>query len=328
MLRLRLNLGPRLADFRHTQAVFVAACGLAAVACTADASANLVQAKEGQDARGQETAVPQWQRSAPEALRQTSDDYPVLLGDITSSTVEFTAERAHRWECETGDAPEARVIFVCKTEDEVRTRCYSIEPFSPVHDTDPYLSCVLDENSWRCAQSVLANGSYHVGALYESATCGQYAFWWKGVIVSGRNLSASLTPLTEPSRPLDHRMARVLETPAENHRWINVGTKVKLDLAILGEEQEVHGIFVETQGGVSQIRAGEQPCYGYSAGQRWWCPIGLGSGHHALVLEGLKDAGTLAVRAGLDGWYDDSNPEDRVMFTDIDVAWHVYLPVL
>lgn len=302
---------------KRTMKAIACLCLLVATgACALDEEVGL-----GTHVDGQQGAQPAWEAHADKfAVLVEADDYPVVLGTKTPSSQAFTVKATHRWKgCEGSEDPQVKVVFVCKVDaNNIRERCYSIEPMSTDHQSDPYLTCDSTAEPWQCMSQILANGSYHVGVLYESSTCGQYAFWWHGVLFSERQLSASLVPVNEPTRHLDHRMAQVLETPAGNNRYRYLDSVVRLDLNLPG----VHDVYVSAQG-VNSISSNQ--CYAYPDGKRWWCP---GQTPVSLFLETTSAATEVTVAASIDGESTNVAPEKRVLFTGIEPRWATYLPFL
>lgn len=300
---------------------------MATSACALEGEAGL-----GTQADAQQRPQPAWEPSADKSAALGEEEYPVLLGTKTATTQEFTVKATHRWkECEGGEEPRVKVIFVCKVDaNNNRERCYSIEPLSTDHQTDPYLSCDFTAEPWQCMSQILENGNYHVGVLYENSTCGQYAFWWHSVLFSQRQLSASLVPVNEPNRHLDHRMAQVLNTPAANSRYLQAGAVAQLELDM--DAGNVHHVYLRTQG-VVKITSPDRVCYQYSHElypdhESWWCQGSEQQSNVTLLLE-TTDAGTeIFVEASMDEQPSLVRPEKRVLFTGIEQRWATYLPFL
>jgi hypothetical protein len=156
------------------------------------------------------------------------------------------------------------------------------------HQTDPYLSCDSTAEPWQCMSQILENGSYHVGVLYENSTCGQYAFWWHGVLFSQRQLSASLVPVNEPDRHLDHRMAQVLNTPAANSRYLQT-VRCRSIKAGHGRRERPSRIFADARRSENQHRltgfAINIHTICTQTDESWWCQGSEQQSNVTLLLE-------------------------------------------
>lgn len=180
-----------------------------AFGCAVDGASSL--GGDGSGSQSDPTAMVR--NNTQEAVSMPREGFPVELGERTPSSIAF--EVMPSWDCGNQEPARLQTIFVCKTqgqgEEEKRTRrCYAVQP--EVSLQDPYLQCSRGSTSFSCLQKILNNGRYHVGAVYQSAACGMYEFWWHGVVFVERDLSASLRALSD-HRHLDHRMYSTIESP-------------------------------------------------------------------------------------------------------------------
>ncbi len=322
----------------------VVSCALIVwVGCTLEASSGLSVTDGAPQRNGH-----QWHALADEgANRADPKAYSVILGQKTESTIDFSVSPS--WDCGQAIPAPVKVIYVCKTQgdgaEERRTsRCYSIEPSSVDHMTDPYLNCVHTPGaSSQCTQRILSNGRYHVGAFYGNDTCGNYEFWWSGVQFSTRDLSASLHPVSE-SRNLDHRMAPVLAVHdvSGNDRWIPKYTRLRIDYVVeSGLPAGVNTIEVAGPGIVSvaydetlDADAISPPlCESFDHREypTWSCPVA--SGLPLVAVVDLRDH-TVAMKPfwleiGLK-YYSPAiePPESSIRFEDIKLHEVVRLPIV